>query len=153
MSNYELNGVNGQLKITEEYVIITRKGLLGFMTQGLAGEKRIPFDSIKAVQLKDGGMINGFIQLSVLGGVEKKGGAFNATQDENTVMFTYKYNDLAKEIRAFIEKRIIELRNSNSPVVNQISAADEILKYKKLLDSGIITEEEFNQKKKSLLGI
>ena len=33
------------------------------------------------------------------------------------------------------------------------SAADEILKYKKLLDQGILTEEEFNQKKKQLLGL
>ena len=34
-----------------------------------------------------------------------------------------------------------------------ISAADEIKKFKELLDSGIITEEEFNAKKKQLLGL
>lgn len=33
------------------------------------------------------------------------------------------------------------------------SAADEIRKYKELLDEGIITEEEFEQKKKQLLGL
>ncbi|MGA3674687.1 SHOCT domain-containing protein [Lysinibacillus agricola] len=31
---------------------------------------------------------------------------------------------------------------------NQISAADEILKFKKLLDDGILTKEEFDAKKK-----
>lgn len=36
---------------------------------------------------------------------------------------------------------------------NQISAADEILKFKKLLDDGILTKEEFDDKKKQLLGI
>ncbi|MFJ8459194.1 SHOCT domain-containing protein [Lysinibacillus xylanilyticus] len=36
---------------------------------------------------------------------------------------------------------------------NQISAADEILKFKKLLDDGILTKEEFDAKKKQLLGI
>ena len=33
------------------------------------------------------------------------------------------------------------------------SAADELLKFKKLLDEGIITQEEFEAKKKSLLGL
>ncbi|MCR5144152.1 MAG: SHOCT domain-containing protein [Lachnospiraceae bacterium] len=34
-----------------------------------------------------------------------------------------------------------------------ISAADEILKFKQLLDNGIITQEEFEAKKKQLLGL
>ena len=34
-----------------------------------------------------------------------------------------------------------------------ISNADEILKYKKLLDMGIITQDEFEAKKKQLLGL
>ena len=33
------------------------------------------------------------------------------------------------------------------------SAADELLKWKKLLDSGVITREEFDLKKKQLLGL
>ncbi|WP_314320987.1 MULTISPECIES: SHOCT domain-containing protein [Fusobacterium] len=37
--------------------------------------------------------------------------------------------------------------------VNQVSAADEILKFKNLLDQGIITQEEFDKKKKELLGV
>jgi hypothetical protein len=36
---------------------------------------------------------------------------------------------------------------------NPTSAADEILKFKGLLDSGIITEEQFEIKKKQLLGL
>ena len=35
----------------------------------------------------------------------------------------------------------------------EISSADEIKKYKELLDSGIITQEEFDLKKKQLLGL
>lgn len=34
-----------------------------------------------------------------------------------------------------------------------ISGADEIYKYKKLLDQGIITEKEFEKKKKKILGV
>ena len=33
----------------------------------------------------------------------------------------------------------------------QVSGADEILKYKQLLDSGVITQEEFDSVKKRIL--
>ena len=35
----------------------------------------------------------------------------------------------------------------------QPSSADELKKYKELLDSGVITQEEFDAKKKQLLGL
>ena len=38
-------------------------------------------------------------------------------------------------------------------VINQVSAADELRKFKELLDMGIITQEEFDAKKKQLLGL
>ena len=43
----------------------------------------------------------------------------------------------------------------NQPVYAQqtISSADEIVKFKNLLDQGIITQEEFDAKKKELLGL
>lgn len=50
-----------------------------------------------------------------------------------------------------------EIQKPNKPVeenlVTGISSADEIRKYKVLLDEGIITEEEFVSKKKQLLGL
>ncbi|WP_411682457.1 SHOCT domain-containing protein [Clostridium thailandense] len=44
------------------------------------------------------------------------------------------------------------LKQENTPST-EISSADEILKYKKLLDEEIITQEEFDAKKKQLLNI
>lgn len=43
--------------------------------------------------------------------------------------------------------------NLESPSAPQTSAADEIKKFKELLDSGIITQAEFDAKKKQLLGL
>lgn len=43
--------------------------------------------------------------------------------------------------------------DSGSTSTNQIDPADEIRKFKKLADDGIITQEEFEQKKKQLLGL
>jgi len=50
-------------------------------------------------------------------------------------------------------KEYIEKMQSSSNSINQISSADELIKYKQLLDGGAITQEEFNLKKKQLLGL
>ena len=43
--------------------------------------------------------------------------------------------------------------NSAQVVIQQVSAADELKKYKELLDTGAITQEEYEAKKKELLGL
>lgn len=46
-----------------------------------------------------------------------------------------------------------QFRNQQITNVNNISPADEIKKYKELLDQGAITEEEFQEKKRQLLNL
>ena len=46
----------------------------------------------------------------------------------------------------------LELKKVNE-TTNSVSSADELKKYKELLDMGIITHEEFDAKKKQLLGL
>lgn len=154
MAVFELKGVNGQLTVYEDKVVIGRKGLLGFATQGLAGNKTIPMSAIQSVQFKAGGLLtNGFIQFAVLGGKEARGGVWNATQDENTVMLKLgEQSEIGEKIREYIEEQIIK-RSKPQTVVQQASAADEIIKLKQLLDMGVITQEEFDAKKKQLLGL
>jgi hypothetical protein len=45
------------------------------------------------------------------------------------------------------------MQNQNNTVVPASSPIDDIKKYKELLDIGIITQEEFDAKKKQLLGL
>lgn len=56
-----------------------------------------------------------------------------------------------------ISKLIVERQNketkSETVVKQETSNADELKKYKDLLDSGVTTQEEFDQKKKQLLGL
>lgn len=150
-----LKGVNGQLYIFEDKVVIERKGILGFLLIGLAGSKTIPMNSIMSVQFKEGTSItNGFIQFGILGGKENRSGLFSATRDENTVMLNKKYNATARRIKEYIEQKIMERNQSPEIVVaQQNSAADEIAKFKSLLDQGVITQDEFDAKKKQLLGL
>lgn len=60
-----------------------------------------------------------------------------------------------KYIEDFIKQKITENggdQNDLEPVDESFSVADELLKFKSLLDSGVITEEEFDAQKKKLLG-
>jgi len=143
----ELNGVNGQIELYHDKVIIKRKGFISKMTQGFTkGDKSIYLSQISGIQVKRGTFAtNGYIQFSLSGGKESTGGIMKATQDENTVMFAKKNNELVEKLKAEIEQL------KQTPNVQVTSAADEIRKYKQLLDDGIISEEEFSVKKKELL--
>ena len=55
-------GRNGRLELYEDYVRIDRGTVMGFLLQGLKGQKDIYFDSITSIQVKKPGMRVGFIQ-------------------------------------------------------------------------------------------
>ena len=59
------------------------------------------------------------------------------------------------EIHSVMSKLIIDRQTNKEPVPSNVvsSNADELKKYKDLLDSGVITQEEFDAKKKQLLGL
>ena len=70
------------------------------------------------------------------------------------------FYDIANQekMHGIISRLLIERQEKNtvSATIKQEtpqSNADELRKYKELLDSGIITQEEFNAKKKQLLGL
>jgi hypothetical protein len=150
---FRLDGVNGQLELYPDKLIIKRKGVLAKVTQGFfKGDKTIYLRQISSIQVKPGtAFTNGYIQFTLAGGNENTKGLFNATQDENTVMFAKKHNQLVEQIKAKIEELQNTATVAGTPV--QASAAEEIKKFKELLDQGIITQEEFDKKKKQLLGI
>ena len=50
-----------------------------------------------------------------------------------------------------VEEMMGQSQDSSATVVNQLSIPDEIKKISDLKEQGILTEEEFQEKKKSLL--
>ncbi len=73
--------------------------------------------------------------------------------ETKTDSFTYKtfqesFNLLANKLES-----IISINNANLSSSKTISYADEISKFKALLDEGTITQEEFDAKKKQILGL
>lgn len=154
---YTLKGRGNILNVYEDKLVIKTKGVLGFLVQGLAGDKTIPMESVRSVQFRKGGsFVNGFIQFGIAGAIEKQGGVLNAAGDENSVVFYKEYNETAERIKLYVED-FISNRNNKFQIqqnsIQKISDADEIKKYKELLDQGIISSEEFEAKKKQILNL
>jgi len=152
-------GLKDSLKLFEDYLVIRHTGAVNAMAMGIKGEKNIYYSDITSVQYKKPSIASGYIQFSLPGGNENKGGVFSAMSDENTIAI--KSGNVALEMKAqetvdIINKKIKEAKTGkNAPqvITQQTSSADELKKFKELLDSGIITQEEFDTKKKQLLGL
>lgn len=74
----------------------------------------------------------------------------------NENSFTFEgsvLNSQMKEIADYIRIKVKECKKQKSGQTAAVSAADELKKFKELLDSGVITQEEFDAKKKQLLGL
>lgn len=58
-----------------------------------------------------------------------------------------------KEVFSYIKERIENVNSKNKCAESNMDEFSKIREYKVLLDNGIITQEEFNLKKKQLLGL
>lgn len=148
INDKEFKGYNGTLILTDTGAIIKR-GLKGVLLGGgmLRGDKTIPYHSIVAVQLKKAGMTAGYLQLTLKGGSESKGGLFQSTTDENSINFHFNKNKDFEEAKQLLEEKI------SNPDATQNTDLNNLEKLAGLKDKGIITQEEFDQKKKILLGL
>jgi len=112
MNTITAKGHTGQVSFDGRFVTIARKGGLARMSVG-KGEKRIPVKAITAVQWKPAGkMINGFIQFTIAGGVERRSrpgsSTTGAVSDENSVVFTRKQMPDFEAVRSAIEEAIYD---------------------------------------------
>ena len=148
-------GVGDLLFVYKDRIVIKHQGVLNLMAMGIKGDKTLYYSDITAIQYKRPGALAGHIQFSILGGVEHTGGVFSAGSDENTITINSGTEVLAEKVVDYINQKLKECKAAKNcgTVIQQISAADEIKKYKELLDMGIITQEEFDAKKKQLLDL
>ncbi len=144
-------GYNGTIILNETSLIIKR-GFKGFLLGGgrVRGDKTIPYTSIVAVQYKKAGIAVGFLQVSLRGGSEAKGGVLEAVKDENTVTFLSGKNKQFLELKEFLETQMDNGQKGPSP---KNSPLDDLEKLAQLNQQGIITDAEFKAKKKQILGL
>lgn len=145
--------LGGAVSFDGEWVTITRKGI-NRMTIG-KGAKRIHASQITSVQLKPAGaLINGFIQFSLPGGVEKQSRFGSQTKDaghdENSVIFIKRHQTEFEQLRGAIEAAISALHRPAAPAV-QDSLSAQLAQLADLKASGALSDREFQAAKQSLL--
>jgi len=149
---YTMKGVQDIVEVFDDHITITPKGIMGFLNKGIKGTKEIPFQSINAIQFKKAGyLVNGYIQLTISGGNESKGGIIAATKDENTFVFAMKKNSIAIEIKTYIDSALRKLRTPQT-ISLTTNISDELQKLARLNEQGILSDEEFHAAKKRVIG-
>ena len=153
---YDLKSKMGtNLEVYEDKVILSCKGVASFLN-GTAqyGEKTILYSDCVAIQFRKASMIaTGYLQFEIPGTTSR---SLSITSSENTYTWAIiKENSQVEEVAEYIRSRIAYYKNATKApsVVAPVSNAEELKKFKELLDLGVISQEEFDAKKKQLLGL
>ena len=159
---YEIDGNMGTtLKVYENRCVIsTTSGGKAFLFGGLMkatrGDKEFYYSDITSLQFKNLKGTTGYIQFEYPGShsgnnfTSENSFTFSATLGTNKY---YQLQETMPPVYDYIQAKIREYKTNRNTVESVISQADEIKKFKELLDNGIITQEEFEAKKKQLLGL
>lgn len=165
-----LKGVNGTLVVYEDYLELIRDKLVA-AANGLRGTKRLYFSDISSIEFKSPKMTGGYFFFVMPGSTSSSPSIslssllsptspewIRALSDENTLMLNgFQDTSAAENVYSIVmdqwNKAHASNKDSSTTVINAPSGADEIRKYKQLLDDGIITQSEFDAKKKQILGI
>lgn len=148
---YRIEGARGRkIDIYPNKCVITVGVTVGSVISNNAtdGEKTIYFCDCIGLQVKKPGLTLGYLQFETAASTSNNiaSNFFN----ENT--FTYdksQINDYCMHIVIeYVKQQLEQVKALAMP-----SIADELLKLKKLLDCGILSEEEFKKQKDKLLGI
>jgi hypothetical protein len=154
----EVKGHTGTVRFDGETVTILRKGALARMTVG-KGEKQIPLANISAVQFKPAGpLVNGYIQFTVGGGIERRSSfgkqTVDAGRDENSVVFHHRQRKDFEQLRDAVQAALAAHHRAvagGSVAAAQATIPQQIEELAALRDSGAITDAEFETKKTELL--
>lgn len=153
----------GVLELTDDAITIRREGFASLLLHGLKGDKIIPLESITAVQFRAAGtLVNGYIQFSILGGVESRRGVFDAAADENTVVFTDReepdFRRLHRELERYRQERrrgAAATMAGATPMAPASRVASEIEQLERLVslrERGVLSDAQFERKKREILG-
>ncbi len=146
----EAVGKNGQMTLYDDRLVILRTGTL-------KGKKEVPLSQISTCRFKECSKVAaGFLQVSILGEVPKKGTVLNAASDENAVVFgsanpvaildadmletvNAPWRRLAEEIT----RRAEASRQRTTGAPPAVDGIDELERLANLRDRGVLSDSEF----------
>ena len=125
--------------IGDKVIISTSNSLIGRLDSKNNKDLEINLNEITSIDCKNASLFsNGYIKLYVNG----------KASIQTTIMFFPK-TGVYQEAMSFVT-RLEEMKRAKK---TNTSSADELKKYKELLDMGAITPEEYDKKKKQLLNL
>lgn len=158
---FEIKSADGRLlKVYDDRIVLSQKGVLGFMSRGLSGDKTIYYCDITSIQFKEAGWTAGYMEFTFPGSNDRVGGPISGAANENRFTFgkptigaARKLNEEMLLAKKFIGTKIEESKSSKNISNNNlgISKSEELLNLKNLLDSGTITSEEFDRLKADIM--
>ncbi|MGH3916841.1 MAG: DUF4429 domain-containing protein [Pseudonocardiaceae bacterium] len=148
----QVKGVSGTISFDGALITISRTGFLARATVG-KGEKRIPLSAVTAVQFKPAGaLVSGFIQFTLAGGNEQRSQfgkqTYNATGDENSVVFTRQQQPEFEALRTAVEFALAAPALGATAVPDLV---DQLKRLTELRDSGAVNAQEYADFKARLL--
>lgn len=154
---YSIDGCRGRhIDIYENKAVITTKTNLGSIMAGgySNGEKTIYYRDVIGIQFK----LPTFVQIGYLQFETASCQATNNFFSENSFPFESSNisNREIEKVVSYVKDQVDKIRSaptSTPTVIQAQSPADELKKFKELLDMGVITQDEFDQKKKQLLSL
>lgn len=160
----EVKGRNGIVSAYEDRVEISRKSAVGFLTQGIKGDRIIHYRDMTSIETKRPSFIaNGYMQFIINPelSIKQKVSIISGTtpesmKDPNAVIFTaMKKKTLSEfdELKDYVLSRLNFYHDDSNNYVPDSNNFDDLTKLKQLLDDGIITQDDFDAKKKQILGI
>lgn len=147
----ELKGTNGKIILYDDKLVISRDTVSGLVLYGNCGERTFYYHTLQGVEYT-----GGTLRIIPIGVNVKNYNLFNkqdlqySTIDNNSIGIPLGKKKEAEKIYNTINDKIKEAYLKTVTSIER-SNADEIREYKKLLDDGIITQEEFEKKKQELL--
>ncbi|MEH1865109.1 MAG: hypothetical protein V7K69_08870 [Nostoc sp.] len=114
--SYKIQGSNGEIRLTHNRIIISRKILTALITQSLNSDKEIPIRRITAIQFKPADPLNkGYLQFCIEGSIELIGGVLASVIDENTVIFSWaeqpEFEEMKRYINSVIDNKPLDFEN------------------------------------------
>ncbi len=135
-----ITGINGTMELYDDRIVLKRGKMFGNF------ERTIYLCEVIDVQIKKPGLTRAALAIAT---ASVKIPVNLAAADANALLLKNKQVDEAESFKRAVEEAAARVKSSGSAP----SAADEIAKFKSLLDSGAISAEEYELKKKELLGL
>ena len=150
---YEFDTALAILRVYQDFCEIEHKKKamnLLVTNKYFAGKKKFYYCDLTSVQFREAGKItDGYLEFETAG--TSSGNSGGAYTNENSFAFASVHSEQMRDIYNFIDAKIAECKRGARGGSNAGSSANDLLAYASLLEKGIISQEEFNQKKAELL--